>query len=46
MGSKLAKKNTRSVNQTVTPLYGMATTYPDKFNELTLRFRENFSVVF
>lgn len=43
---KVAKRNQRSVNQSVTPLYGMAATYPDQFNELTLDFKTDFSVVF
>lgn len=45
-GSRLSKKSVRSVNQTVKPLYGMASAYPDQFNELTLTFKEDFSVVF
>ncbi len=44
--NKLASKKSRSVQQTVTPLYGMAAAYPDHYNELTLRFRNNFSVEF
>lgn len=44
--SNVSKTSQRSVNQVVKPPYGMAATYPDQFNELTLDFRENFSVVF
>lgn len=43
---KVAKRSQRSVNQTVKPPYGMAASYPDRFNELTIEFRENFSVIF
>lgn len=46
IGSKPRKKSTRSVNHTVKPLYGMASSYPDEFNELTLTFKENFSIIF
>lgn len=43
---KVTKRSQRTINQSVKPLYGMATTYPDQFNELTLDFKANFSVVF
>ncbi|MBC7891758.1 MAG: glycoside hydrolase family 97 protein, partial [Sphingobacteriaceae bacterium] len=43
---KTAKRSQRSVNQTVKPPYGMAAQYPDQFNELTLDFKDNFSVIF
>jgi alpha-glucosidase len=45
-GSRVSKVSQRSVKQIVTPPYGMAATYPDQFNELTVSFRDNVSVVF
>jgi alpha-glucosidase len=44
--SKLTKKLQRSVDEEVAPLYGMASVYEDKYNELTLQFKEKFSIVF
>jgi len=43
---KVAKRSTRTVTQVVKPLYGMASEYNDQFNELTIQFKENFSVIF
>ncbi len=46
VNGKVSKKSQRSVNQIVKPPYGMASEYPDQFNELTIDFKENFSVIF
>lgn len=46
VGGKLLTNKTRVVQQTVTPLYGMAAQYPNHYNELTLRFKEGYSVEF
>lgn len=45
-GSRIAGVVTRSVNQDVQPLYGMASVYHDQYNEVSIRFRDNFSVLF
>jgi alpha-glucosidase len=44
--SPFAASVSRSVNEDVKPLYGMASVYKDHFNEVQLRFKNNFSVVF
>ncbi|CAN5695198.1 glycoside hydrolase family 97 protein [soil metagenome] len=36
----------KNVNQTVKPLYGMASVYKDVYNELTINFKNNFQVIF
>ncbi len=45
-GSKVRKTSTRSVNEEVKPPYGISTSYKDHFNELTVNFRDNFSLIF
>jgi len=45
-GSRVIKRKLRSVNETVTPLYGMATHYQDHYNELEIQFANRFSIIF
>ena len=44
--SQLKDSKTKSVNQLVTPVYGMAKNYQDNYNELLLSYSDDFSVVF
>lgn len=44
--SKFKKNTNTSVNKEIKPLYGMASTYKDNYNELRLDYAEKFSVVF
>jgi alpha-glucosidase len=44
--SGLRQSSTRSVDKEVRPLYGMAATYRDHYNELALEFKDHFSVLF
>ena len=44
--SRLGRVKTRSVNQVIEPLFYKKQVITDRFNELTLPFREGFSVVF
>ena len=46
LNEKVLKSTTRNVNQQVKPLYGMATSYTDNYNELTIYFRNNYQVEF
>jgi len=46
MNASVSKRSTRSVNTTVKPLYGFNDNVNDHFNELTLRFKKPFSIVF
>lgn len=43
---KVAKSNTRSVNQEVKPLYGISNSFKDNYNELTLELKDKSGVVF
>lgn len=45
-GSRVVKTSQRSVNENVRPLYGMATVYKNEFNELTLRFGNDYGLIF
>jgi alpha-glucosidase len=45
-GDVLSHRSLRTVNEDVKPLYGMASSYNDNFNELRLRFKNNFSLLF
>ncbi|MFC3559272.1 glycoside hydrolase family 97 protein [Pedobacter jamesrossensis] len=44
--NKVLKTSKRSVNQTITPLYGMAAHYKDVYNEFTIQFKDKFEVIF
>jgi len=44
--SRLQRSATSSVDRVVTPLYGITRTIPERYNELKLDFRENFSLIF
>ncbi|HEY9049730.1 MAG TPA: glycoside hydrolase family 97 catalytic domain-containing protein [Ohtaekwangia sp.] len=41
----VASTSTRSVNQTITRLYGKSATLQDNFNELTINFTQNYSLI-
>jgi alpha-glucosidase len=45
-GDIVSDQSLRAVNEEVRPLYGMASSYKNNFNELRLRFKNNFSVFF
>lgn len=46
LNSKLSKSSLNSVSRKVKPLYGMASSYNDEYNEVKLDFKEAFSVIF
>lgn len=46
VNSNLQNAKTASVNKEVKPLYGISSTIKDQYNELTLNFRDKFSVAF
>lgn len=43
---KLKNVNKRSVDKMVNPVYGMAASYQDNYNEIELSFKDNFTVSF
>ena len=43
--AKVQKVNKKSVNETITPLYGKFKTLQDEYNEVTIEFKEDFSLV-
>ncbi|MCU0352652.1 MAG: glycoside hydrolase family 97 protein [Cytophagales bacterium] len=43
---KLKGQNTASVNRQVKPLYGISSVIPEQYNELSLRLRGNYAVLF
>ncbi|CAN5463706.1 glycoside hydrolase family 97 protein [soil metagenome] len=45
-GSKLQKSTVQSINEDVKPLFGMASVYHDHYNELSLVYKNNFTVTF
>lgn len=46
VNSKVDKVAKRSVNQSIKPVYGMATAYNEVFNEMTISFKNNFKLIF
>ncbi len=44
--ASVRRRSTRTVDKTVTPLYGFNDHIQDHFNELTLEFKKPFSIVF
>ena len=44
--NKVVKIAQRSVDKKVAPLYGMAASYDDLYNEISIGFRDNFQVIF
>ncbi|TCC88766.1 glycoside hydrolase family 97 protein [Pedobacter frigiditerrae] len=42
----VVKTSRRNVNQNVQPLYGMASNYRDAYNEIIIKFKENYDIVF
>jgi alpha-glucosidase len=46
VNNKIGKIFQRAVDQKVTPLYGMAASYDDLYNEISIGFKDNFQVIF
>lgn len=44
-GGEVSGTATRAVNDVITPLYGKNTTLTDNFNELTINFTQNYSLI-
>ena len=44
--SRITSKKTASVDKRVTPNYGMAHHYRDRYNEVELQFEDRFSIIF
>ncbi len=46
INNRVARITKRSVDQKVVPLYGMAASYEDLYNEISIGFKDDFQVIF